>query len=255
MTLLHIWQHHYDSDFAAGVRLLSDHNPGVVTKAILARLQMLAVTGNYVGEYEKGKLAYALSQSPVEAPLYQAPLSPPKGGKGVVRHGIPVNLTQESDAPSPLGGVGGGLPSGGTEGGLTSPHAKALHKEHAHIHALMVAASTDEERAAHARDIMERIIPALDAEYDRLRAQSSDDSKSSDDSDDSKSSDDSDAIGRPILNAGDARAFKKLQSVRSRISTLRGKVQKEKDPDKKARWEAELEKKIAERERLENELS
>ena len=45
--------------FAAGVRLLTIHNPGDVTKAIFSRLQTLAATGDYVGQYEWGKLEYA----------------------------------------------------------------------------------------------------------------------------------------------------------------------------------------------------
>ncbi len=240
-TLHDIWQHHYDSDFAAGVRLLVEHNPSAVTSNILRRLQELAFTpGSYVGEYEKGKLRNALQGTVVDTP---PPPPPPTGGEF-------VETTATEKAPGTRAiAVMPPLHSGDGKG-LTSDLAIALHKEHSHVHALLVAATTDEQRAEYSRDIMERIIPALDAEYDRLReaAKSGGDFKSPPDSEDNTSP-------GPILNAGDARAFKKLQSVRSRISTLRKKIPLEKDPKRKAKLEQELETKQAEKERLEAELS
>lgn len=245
-TLLHIWQTHYHSDFAAGVRLLTEHNPGAVTRAILARLQTLAATGDYVGRYEQGKLEYALHNTSIEAP----PAPPGRGGDAPAP-GVPGVASTTTAATSVITEAMSTTPhppNGGAGGGLTSDLARTLHKEHAHVHALMVAATTDEERLKYACDIMLRIMPALDAEYDRLRAEASPNVRPAETADD-------EAIGRPILNNTDARAFKKLQSVRSRISTLRKKIAAEKDPGKKAKWEHELEAKIAERERLENELS
>lgn len=223
-TLFDTWKRDHASDFAAGVRLLTAHNPGAVTRAILSRLQTLATTGDYVGRYEWGKLEYALQRSPSPETAPSLIVTRPQAAVPV-----PEQVQQQHGSA------------------MTSDRAKELHKEHAHVHALMVSATTDAERAKYAADIMQRIIPALDAEYDRLRAleqvlQGMEEA-------------DQHAPTRPILNKSDASAFKKLQSVRSRISTLRKKLQKEKDPDKKARWERELEAKITERERLENELS
>jgi len=240
MTTLHdIWQHHYDSDFAAGVRLLVEHNPGSVTSNILRRLQELAFTpGSYVGEYEKGKLRNALQGTVVDTPT---PAIPPTGGEF-------VETTATEKAPGTRAiAVMPPLHSGDGKG-LTSELAVALHKEHSHVHALLVSATTDEQRAEYSRDIMERIIPALDAEYDRLRAES----KREMTPNDAMPNDESPA---PILTAGDARAFKKLQSVRSRISTLRKKIPQEKDPKRKLKLEQELEEKLAEKERLEAELA
>lgn len=227
-TLLHIWQTRYHSDFAAGVRLLTEHNPGAVTRSILARLQTLAATGDYVGRYEQGKLEYALHNTRLDAD--ESAFSE-KTGKAEAPRAVPTpeQVQQQHDPAT-----------------LTSDRAKGLHKEHAHVHALMVAATTDEERGRYAADIMQRIIPALDAEYDRLRAEAS--AKAS------PTGTDGDAPIAPILNATDARAFKKLQSVRSRISTLRKKIAEEKDRDKKAKWQRELEKKEVERDRLQTEL-
>lgn len=234
MSTLHdIWQHHYDSDFAAGVRLLVEHNPGAVTKQILTRLRMLASGADYIGEYERGKLAYALHLT-----LLPADLDAPQPVREKISANPPAaqqEVRVTTDAPDEK---------------LRSDLAIALHKEHSHVHALLVAATTDEQRAEYARDIKERIIPALDAEYDRLReaAKSGADLKSRPDAEDN-------TTPGPILTAGDARAFKKLQSVRSRISTLRKKIPTEKDPKRKLKLEQELETKLAEKERLENELS
>lgn len=48
--------------------------------------------------------------------------------------------------------------------------AKSLHKTHALIHARMVDAIADEDRFAFASQIMEDIVPSLDAIYDKIRA-------------------------------------------------------------------------------------
>ena len=227
MTLHDIWQRDHAGDFAAGVALLVQHNPNAVAKAILARLQTLAATGAYVGNYEQGKLAYALQGSLASAQT-------PDARQGdAMRKTKDQSLKTAHEPPPPTQ----------PDPKLTSEKAIALHKEHAHVHALMVAAATDDERAKYARDIMQRIIPALDAEYDRLRAAQSG----------APIQVDNTGLA-PILTTSTAADYKKLQSVRSRISTLKGKIKKETDPKKKAKWERELETKIAERERLEEKL-
>lgn len=214
-TLLNIWHNHHAADFAAGVRLLAEHGgEKYITRLTWQRLQALAYGGGYVDRYHIGKLENALQQVQVEPSDWNRP---------------PL---MQAAAPRPN-------PSNPN----TTDRAKALHKEHAHAHALLVTAETDAARAEKAREIMEKIIPSLDAEYDRLRAGDSPDPEA-----------ETVEIGRPILNTADAATLEKLLSVRSRISTLRSKVKKEKDPAKKAKWEAELDKKIAERDRLQREL-
>lgn len=213
-TLHDTWTSEHASDFAAGVRLLAAHGGEVhITRLTWQRLQALAYGGGYVDRYHVGKLENALRQ--IASSETQATPSLPS---------LPPSNPSKPDSP-------------------TSDRAKALHKEHAHAHALLVTAETDAARAEKAREIMEKIIPALDAEYDRLRAGDSPDPEA-----------ETVEIGRPILNTAAAATLEKLLSVRSRISTLRSKVNKEKDPAKKAKWEAELDKKIAERDRLQREL-
>lgn len=222
MTLYDIWLRDSPGDFAAGVRLLAQHDGAKhLTRTTWARLQTLAATGDYVGTYNQGKLEGALQKVDIAPDAVPQPaLSPP-----------PPVVAPEVPPPAPH-------PSP-----LTSDKAIALHKEHAHVHALMVAATTDEERAEHARDIKERIVPALDAEYDRLRAAQS--NPTPDPSPEKEG-------GRSTKTAS---SFKKLQSLRSRISTLRKKIPLEKDPKRKAKLEQELSDKITERERLEAELA
>lgn len=221
-TLYDIWLRDSPGDFAAGVLLLARHDGAKhLTRTTWQRLQTLAATGDYIGTYNQGKLENALRATLPAVALAKAGNAPTALP--------PVPVPPPAPHPSPL----------------TSDKAIALHKEHAHVHALMVAATTDEERAEHARDIMERIIPALDAEYDRLRAAQS--------PGDFKSPGDSEAV--PVVAPKPAADFKKLQSLRSRISTLRKKIPLEKDPKRKAKLEQELSDKITERERLDAELA
>lgn len=260
-TLLHIWQYHHASDFAAGVRLLAEHNPGAVTNLILDRLKKAAAPGQKPNRYEVGKLTEALQKTVMGAGT-QPPVTPGKPNESA-----PVATPQPEPVPAPplrTGEVSGEVlqkawdawnrgQDGAREGNTpTSDRARALHKAHSRAHALMSAAKTDEERAQYAREIMEDILPALDAEYDRLRAEAA--AKERGETEASTATE-PDAPTGPILNAADTRTFKKLQSVRSRISTLKGKIKSEKDPAKKAKWQKELQDKTAERDRLEKELA
>lgn len=52
---------------------------------------------------------------------------------------------------------------------VSSEAARKLHKEHAYFHTLLTIAPTQEARAEVAHTILTKIIPALDAEYARLR--------------------------------------------------------------------------------------
>ena len=209
MTLYDIWQRDHAADFAAGVRLLAQHDGAkYLTRTTWLRLQTLAATGDYIGTYNHGKLEGALQK---------------------------VDIAQDADAPTTLPTKPPAVPlvpAPAAPGKLTSDKAIALHKEHAHVHALMVSATTDEDRAAAAILIMEGIRPELDKEYDRLRGNAPD--------------------SAPVVEDN---KVKKLLSVRSSISALKGKINKAKDPAKKAKLEKQLADKIAEKERLEAELA
>jgi len=105
----------------------------------------------------------------------------------------------------------------------------------------MVTAATDGERGEHATAIMEEIIPKLDAEYDRPKggavpqASPLEGGKGGDD----------DGIAK----------MKRLQSLRTRIGQLKKKLLNPKDLKTKQKYETELAEKIAEKERLEQDLS
>lgn len=137
MTMLEYWQEHGGGDISAALILLP-RGTGLVTKNILRGLMECEASNRWT-DYYRGKLLQALARVPYE-PVARPQIQTP-------------NLTPAvEDAP------------------LSSNAARALHKEHSHVHALLVNAATDAARAEYAREIIEKIIPALDAEYDRLRA-------------------------------------------------------------------------------------
>lgn len=270
-TLLQIWEHHYAANFAAGVALLLEHKPDAVTKRTLWRLQQLAVTKGYVNRYEMGKLTDALQRvvinptpdpSPegrgdatptVEATVETDAKSTTKStaentAKPTVEQSTETSTEQSTvNSTSPLPS-GEGLGVGSNPESLTSDTAKALHKRQSHLHALLTAATTDAERARISKEIMEDIAPALDVEYDRLRAL-----KSGAVTEPPPAAEPASA---PSLTKGNAADFKKLQSVRSRISRLKNElIPAAKDAKRKTKLEKELSDKIQERERLEKMLA
>ena len=242
------WQQQHGSDFAEGVALLIEHKPDAVTKNILSRFQKLIATGIKPNKYEIGKLSDALLKisNPIAAPSASAPATEP-----------PSSTPQEA-APSPVAEQQSGQPAAipvpplpqDSDQVLTSDLAKSFHKEHAHIHALMVSATTDADRARYAKDIIERIIPALDREYDRLRATASGTEPAAQEENEMNTS------PGPILNSTDMANFKRLQSVRSRISRLKNElIPQADDAKRKAKLEKELAEKLAEKEKLEAALA
>ncbi|MEO6038441.1 MAG: hypothetical protein ABIQ93_08510 [Saprospiraceae bacterium] len=120
---------------------------------------------------------------------------------------------------------------------VATPETRALHKRHSHHHALMIAAKTDEERAENARIIMEEIIPELDRLYDLQRAKPMPQNA------------DAQATERQTV-VGDS--FRKLVSVRSRISKLKRDIPNAKTVKRRAELETQLEVKLAEKLRLES---
>jgi hypothetical protein len=99
--------------------------------------------------YERGKLENALAARP--AAIATAPPPPPKAPTK------PTTTITTAAAP------------------VTTPHAKALHKEHAHLHALMVAAALSDKPdqtvlAGYAAQII-GITTELDTIYQALKKQ------------------------------------------------------------------------------------
>lgn len=152
-TLYDAWQQDCGGEFAAGVRLLVEAGAPGITDGALARLMQLARRRGYVTDYDKGKLTGALKKirlqnqpGPASQPVNE--MQPPE----TKSHRRDPELPASPQKPAP------------------APKAIALHKLHSHHHAIMVAAKTDEERAEHARKIMQEILPALDRYYDRQRS-------------------------------------------------------------------------------------
>jgi len=203
MTLLEYWQQNKGT-FAEGVALVKIHCPGALTKKMLQRLNTMAVTGETPGEYELGKLTNALKST--EAP-------------------DGTTIAPSIDEPEPMREsvtVQGNSPS-------TTARAKELHKSHAHVHATMVTADTDADRADAAREIMGDIIPELDAEYDKLREGDT-------------------TAEKPAHTPVD---FRKLHSLRTRIARLKKIIPNQKNAQQKAKLEAELADKLAQKAKLE----
>lgn len=203
--------------FAAGYHILAKQGADLVTKNILVRMRTVVAMEETPDRYLVGKLAYALDRLPENADA--APATPAKK--------TPPIADAVPDAPATVG---------------TSPRAKALHKQHAHTHALLVTAETDEQRAEHATAIMENIVPALDAEYDRLRAAG-----------DTPQPEEEIAVA-PILTDDSAAQLRKLQSIRTRISTIRKHLATAQGK-RRADLEKELALKTAEKARLEELLA
>ena len=224
MTLLNIWQYHYASDFAKGVKLLVSHEGNKhLTKQAFERLQRLAISGDYVDAYNLGKLTGALNKIAVEG-AYEAPVMP-KMAKPIE---VPSDLA-DSHEDSPLPEL------------KASAKAIELHKEQSHHHALMVSAENDKDRAEHAGKILE-IASALDREYDRIRAQAN--PTAIDDKDHQTTRKDQGAD-----------KLRKLQSLRTRISQITRKHLPKATGKRKADLEKELQMKQAEVQRLENDLA
>lgn len=101
--------------------------------------------------------------------------------------------------------------------------ARALHKRHAFFHSQLIAADTDARRYEIAATIMEKIIPALDKIYDRIRAWKS-----------------TGELPAAIVNTSNEKHHK-INSVAPRISKLKRLLADEQlDPTKRQKYEKEL---------------
>jgi hypothetical protein len=220
VTTLHdIWTSLHDSDFAAGVRMLTPHGGGSLTRKAWARLQSLAIGSDSVDDYSRGKLGSALK-------------------------GLPAGATPAAPRPVPPIAKDDAAAATGIPGTLTSDRAKALHKEHAYTHALLVNATTDRDRARLAHEIM-ALVQEIDTEYDRLRA----------DAEPAPEEEEEMPAIHPILNRQDADDLRRLQSLRSRISALKKKIPKEKDETRRKVLQKQLDENIIERDILQKKLS
>ncbi len=154
MTLRDIWAIHYESDFAEGMKLLISHDgQKLLTSQARLRMQMLALSGKEIDAYNLGKLSNALHSIKIpedESAPYQRQAPDPKPrSQPILPHPEQAESASSEVRPSPL--------------------CILLHKEHSHWHALMVNATTDEDRAKAAEQVLD-VNARLDREYDRLRA-------------------------------------------------------------------------------------
>jgi len=188
-NLFDIWQDKHPGDYAAGVRLLQSAGWGGLTPKIQQDLLAAMITGVWT-PHLKGKVESGLKRC--RAPKIMEELN--------ATEQIQPTTTPDRPVATPL--------SPPAEGGkLSSPTAIKLHKEHSYLHALMVAAKNDRERGRLAKKIMEEIIPALDREYDRLRAGAS------------LPADTEPSAETPAMTAVDM--IKRQNSLRARTSRLR----------------------------------
>lgn len=238
MTLLNIWQYHYAEDFAAGVKLLVDHDGlKYLTKQTATRLKMLAASGGSVDAYNRGKLESALNKVLIVDSIEITTSKDPS-------YGPPIWLTPGNPAFAAFKAFNEAIDEhveSNPPNTLTSPLAKELHKEHAHFHALMVSADTDAERALQAEKVLE-INRQLDAEYDRLRAGNQPDIPES---------------SKAARSDGKTEAdqLRQLHSLRTRVSKLKNKLIPKANGPRLAELEKELEIKLADIKRIENDLA
>lgn len=191
-NLFDIWQDKHPGDYAAGVRLLQSAGWGGLTRSIQSDLLSAMLTGQWTS-YIKGKVEAGLKKCKGGAVDAFAADSAPRFSPAT------ATLTPPQTPPT--------METGADERKLTSPLAVKLHKEHSHLHALMVAAKNDRERGRLAKEIMEKILPALDREYDRLRAGASPDADTITNSDETPRT--------PV------EMIKRQNSLRARTSRLR----------------------------------
>jgi hypothetical protein len=205
MNLYEYWAAMPGHTFRSGVELLLQYlTKEACTRQMLVRLQSAAFGTKSPDGYLTGKLHQALRSIPYH---YDADAATTE------------TVAADADDTQPVSNT------------LTSPRARALHKEHSHYHALMVAAQTDQDRAYYSKHIMQRIIAALDAEYDRLRAGGLPDDAPA-------------TIAEPAAKAP-VTDFQRLHSLRTRVSRIRNKLLPEATGDRLQELQQELADKLA----------
>lgn len=221
-----------DQDFSAGVQLITQYAPGAVTAKILSRLRSIALSGAEPGEYELGKLDAALRDTPAPPVIRiasEAPVLPMFGNPAWLAS--VVHIASDAPALTTIRMAKNQTGAGDWRQGIEV--AKPLHKAHSHHHALMVSATSDEQRADHARKIMEDILPKIDRIYDGARAGEAVE----------ENTDKEPPVGNPL---------RRLQSLRTRVSRLRNQlIPGASNSTRRAALEAELKQKLVEIEALE----
>lgn len=144
----------------------------------------------YVNPFVKQKLrerleSYLLQKPPTKNNLQQPPIHPEENTKKIE----PLVIT-----------------------GLRS-EAKALHKRHSYLHAKLTIVQSNQERFELAKMIMEKVIPALDDIYDQIREWESTGTLPN------EPDHDQEALKKGAL------MYKKLESLRPRISKLKKWIQ------------------------------
>lgn len=246
MTLLNIWQYHYACNFAAGVKLLTDHDGWKhLTKQTALRLKTLAASGDPVDKYNLGKLELALNKVPLTLELKETPdlhqlLAEVKTGRvePKIRTITFKHFSESEDLADFITGTD--QEPSNNKPAVTSAAAKELHKEHAHFHALMVSATTDAERALHAEKVLD-VSVQLDHEYDRIRGKAPSDPEA-------------ETKDAPERQTEDGQ-LRRLQSLRSRCARIKNKLIPKASGPRLAALEKELEIKQADIRRIEDNLA
>lgn len=226
-TLLQIWQHHYDSDFKAGVKLLIDHEgEQYLSRQTAARLRLLASSDQKPDAYNLGKLQHALSKIKLDetTATFTTGMDPEPESKIIWTAGHPPVSNIQAQGKV-----------------ATSAKAKHLHKSHSHYHTLLVNAESDVARAEHAENVLD-ITRQLDEEYDRLRESAILDNQTAD-------------MPPPPAAPSSAAELRKLQSLRARVSHIKNKLIPKSSGKRLADLEKELEKKQAEIQRIEPDIA
>ena len=150
MTLLQLWESQHIGDYAAALDLLP---PRALPPALEARIATMVARGVGLPAYERGKMENALAARP--AAIATAPPPPPPTPPTK-----PHTTITTAAAP------------------ITTPHAKALHKQHAHLHALMVqaalSATPDQSVLADYATQIVGLTTELDTIYNALKKQKAD---------------------------------------------------------------------------------
>lgn len=213
MDLLQKWESANGISATTALDLVCAHARHTLTSKVAARLRLIVSGAEKPDAHNLQKLSAALAR----CPKIGAKAEKPAGAQA--EEGTETGTL----APQPP---------------LTSAKAKRLHKEQAYHHAMMVSASTDQERAEHAERVLQ-LSKQLDIEYDRLRSGKEEEQSTP-----------------AASQASDNYAtLKRLNSLRARIAKLRNKLIPKAVGKRLADLEAELASKQAEKERLENAIA
>jgi len=212
-----------EGTFGQGMSLLARTGEDHATFAKLSPY----LKGHFVPESAKGKLQVTLSNWVKRQPVSEQSECPTPAPAAVSAPSvIPTPASNAKVIPDSIAAI--------------KVQAVALHKRHSFVNSQMHQATTDEERLKYATEIMEVIIPTLDAKYDAIRAWEKDGelpSKSVEQDDFKKA----------------VQMMQRKDSLTSRVSRLKGLIKKA-DGSKQQEYEIELLEKEKELLQLKKEL-